>query len=175
VLACMRSMDKVLTKHLLMRGGLPTPDFFAFSEIAFRELGRGGCPAGDRGAARISTRREARGAGLGARDQVRRIGRRRARGARVRVQLRRPRAARAPREGPRAGVSLLEDDARSGAADRRGQAQAGVLLDFEARTRSARPTTSVRRRPEEVTARAQDLAVSRRPAARGATASRAST
>jgi len=39
VLACMRSMDKVLTKHLLMQEGLPTPDFFAFSEIAFRELG----------------------------------------------------------------------------------------------------------------------------------------
>lgn len=39
VLACMRSMDKVLTKHLLTREGLPTPDFFAFSEVAFREFG----------------------------------------------------------------------------------------------------------------------------------------
>jgi D-alanine-D-alanine ligase len=39
VLACMRSMDKVLTKHLLVEEGIPTPDFFAFSEIAFRELG----------------------------------------------------------------------------------------------------------------------------------------
>jgi D-alanine-D-alanine ligase len=39
VLACMRSVDKVLTKHLLIEVGLPTPDFFAFSETAFRELG----------------------------------------------------------------------------------------------------------------------------------------
>ncbi len=39
VLACMRSMDKVLTKHLLVQEGIPTPDFFAFSEVAFRELG----------------------------------------------------------------------------------------------------------------------------------------
>src|SRR3954449_12922131 len=39
VLACMRSMDKVLTKHLLEQEGIPTPDFFAFSEVAFRELG----------------------------------------------------------------------------------------------------------------------------------------
>jgi D-alanine-D-alanine ligase len=39
VLACMRSMDKVLTKHLLEQEGIPTPEFFAFSEVAFRELG----------------------------------------------------------------------------------------------------------------------------------------
>jgi D-alanine-D-alanine ligase len=37
--ACIRSMDKVLTKHLLVEAGIPTPDFFAFSETAFRELG----------------------------------------------------------------------------------------------------------------------------------------
>ena len=39
VLACVRSVDKVLTKHLLLEAGLPTPEFFAFSETAFRELG----------------------------------------------------------------------------------------------------------------------------------------
>src|SRR5204863_3943984 len=39
VLACMRSVDKVLTKHLLIEAGLPTPEFFAFSETAFKELG----------------------------------------------------------------------------------------------------------------------------------------
>jgi D-alanine-D-alanine ligase len=39
VLACMRAIDKVLTKHLLVDAGLPTPDFFAFSETAFKELG----------------------------------------------------------------------------------------------------------------------------------------
>jgi D-alanine-D-alanine ligase len=39
VLACVRAMDKVLTKHLLIEAGVPTPDFFAFNETAFRELG----------------------------------------------------------------------------------------------------------------------------------------
>jgi D-alanine-D-alanine ligase len=39
VLACIRTMDKVLTKHLLLREGLPTPDFFAFNETAFRAFG----------------------------------------------------------------------------------------------------------------------------------------
>jgi D-alanine-D-alanine ligase len=39
VLACIRCMDKVLAKHLLMEAGVPTPEFFAFSELAFRELG----------------------------------------------------------------------------------------------------------------------------------------
>ena len=37
--ACMRCMDKVLTKHLLVQEGIPTPAFFAFSEVAFREFG----------------------------------------------------------------------------------------------------------------------------------------
>jgi D-alanine-D-alanine ligase len=39
VAACIRSWDKVLTKHLLRDEGIPTPDFHAFSETAFRELG----------------------------------------------------------------------------------------------------------------------------------------
>jgi D-alanine-D-alanine ligase len=39
VLACIRSVDKVLTKHLLLEAGMPTPEFFAFSETAFKELG----------------------------------------------------------------------------------------------------------------------------------------
>ena len=39
LLACIRAMDKVLTKHLLVANGLPTPEFYAFSETAFRELG----------------------------------------------------------------------------------------------------------------------------------------
>jgi D-alanine-D-alanine ligase len=41
VLACMRATDKVLAKHLLMEAEIPTPDFFAFNETAFRELGAG--------------------------------------------------------------------------------------------------------------------------------------
>jgi D-alanine-D-alanine ligase len=39
VLACVRSMDKVLAKHLMVESGIPTPDFYAFNETAFRELG----------------------------------------------------------------------------------------------------------------------------------------
>jgi D-alanine-D-alanine ligase len=39
VLACMRAIDKVLAKHLFIEAGIPTPEFFAFSETAFRELG----------------------------------------------------------------------------------------------------------------------------------------
>jgi D-alanine-D-alanine ligase len=39
VLACVRAMDKVLTKHLLLEADIPTPEFFAFNETAFRELG----------------------------------------------------------------------------------------------------------------------------------------
>jgi D-alanine-D-alanine ligase len=37
--ACARCMDKVLAKHTMREAGLPTPDWFAFNETAFRELG----------------------------------------------------------------------------------------------------------------------------------------
>jgi D-alanine-D-alanine ligase len=39
VSACIRAADKVLAKHAMLDAGLPTPDFFAFNETAFRELG----------------------------------------------------------------------------------------------------------------------------------------
>jgi D-alanine-D-alanine ligase len=39
VLACVRSWDKVLAKHLMGEAEIPTPEFFAFNETAFRELG----------------------------------------------------------------------------------------------------------------------------------------
>lgn len=39
VAACGRCMDKVLAKHELRGAGVPTPDWFAFNETAFRELG----------------------------------------------------------------------------------------------------------------------------------------
>ncbi len=39
VAACVRCWDKVLAKHLLRDHGIATPDFHAFSETAFRELG----------------------------------------------------------------------------------------------------------------------------------------
>jgi D-alanine-D-alanine ligase len=39
VAACARCMDKVLAKHAIREAGLPTPDWFAFNETAFKELG----------------------------------------------------------------------------------------------------------------------------------------
>jgi D-alanine-D-alanine ligase len=39
VAACARCMDKVWAKHDLRSAGVPTPDWFAFNETAFRELG----------------------------------------------------------------------------------------------------------------------------------------
>src|SRR4051794_11516496 len=41
VLACMRTIDKVLTKHLCLEAGIPTPPFFSFNETAFERLGAG--------------------------------------------------------------------------------------------------------------------------------------
>jgi D-alanine-D-alanine ligase len=41
VAACGRCMDKVLAKHELRDAGVTTPDWFAFNETAFRELGAG--------------------------------------------------------------------------------------------------------------------------------------
>jgi D-alanine-D-alanine ligase len=39
VAACARCVDKVMAKHELRSAGIPTPDWFAFNETAFRELG----------------------------------------------------------------------------------------------------------------------------------------
>ncbi len=37
--ACARCIDKALAKHAIREAGLPTADWFAFSQTAFRELG----------------------------------------------------------------------------------------------------------------------------------------
>jgi D-alanine-D-alanine ligase len=37
--ACIRCMDKVLAKHAMRDAGIPTPDFHAFAQAAFGELG----------------------------------------------------------------------------------------------------------------------------------------
>jgi len=39
VSACIRCADKVIAKHQMLDAGIPTPDFFAFNETAFKELG----------------------------------------------------------------------------------------------------------------------------------------
>ena len=41
VAGCIRCMDKVLAKHLLREAGVPTPDWVAFNQTAFRDLGAG--------------------------------------------------------------------------------------------------------------------------------------
>jgi D-alanine-D-alanine ligase len=41
VAASMRCADKMLAKHTLRDGGLPTPDWVTFSDSSFRELGAG--------------------------------------------------------------------------------------------------------------------------------------
>lgn len=41
VLASIRCMDKVLAKLMFEEAGIPTPDFVAFNETAFREFGAG--------------------------------------------------------------------------------------------------------------------------------------
>jgi D-alanine-D-alanine ligase len=46
VAACTRCIDKVLAKHELRAAGIPTPDWFAFNETAFRELGAADALAG---------------------------------------------------------------------------------------------------------------------------------
>src|SRR5437764_2912741 len=42
VSACIRAADKVLSKHAMRDSGIPTPDFYAFSETAFQALGAAG-------------------------------------------------------------------------------------------------------------------------------------
>ena len=39
VSACIRAADKVLAKHAMRDTGIPTPDFYSFSETAFQALG----------------------------------------------------------------------------------------------------------------------------------------
>ena len=68
-------MDKVVAKHELRDAGLPTPDFYAFSQAAFEELGAGrALPALEE---RLDFPIVVKPAapGLGARDQVRAHGR----------------------------------------------------------------------------------------------------
>jgi D-alanine-D-alanine ligase len=41
VSSCIRCADKVLAKHMMRDAGIPTPDFYAFNQTAFEELGAG--------------------------------------------------------------------------------------------------------------------------------------
>jgi D-alanine-D-alanine ligase len=161
VLACMRCMDKALTKHMLLEAGLPTPDFFAFSEIAFKELGAGeALPAiEERLGFPVVVKPAAQGSALGIKF---------ARDARDvpealiaafsyddRVLLERH------VEGRELAVSILEEDAVPRALPIvEAKPRQEYFYDFEARyeigkTAFACPADL----PDDVTARAQELAV----------------
>ena len=133
--ACMRCFDKVLTKHALRDGGLPTPDWVSLGEIGFRSWGP------PRRSARIEQRLRfplvvkpvSQGSSLGVKFARTPDGA--AGGARRRALLRHARAARAPRRGPRAGGLAARRRRRpaAGAADRRGGAARAEFYDFAAR------------------------------------------
>ena len=78
--------DKVLAKLAMRRAGIPTPEFFAFNETAFRDLDAGqALPAAV--APAVPDRRQARQPRLGARDQVRALSGRGPDGPRRRLLL----------------------------------------------------------------------------------------
>ena len=133
VLACMRCMDKVLTKHLLIEAGHPDAGLLRVQRDRVQGARRRRRAAGDRGAARLPGRGQAGRPGVGARDQVRAHGRRRARGADRRLQLRRPRAARAPRRRARAGVSICWRRPARRCRSSRPSRRSEYFFDFEAR------------------------------------------
>ncbi len=70
VLACVRTTDKVLTKHMLVEASIPTPSFFSFTETAFKQLGAADTlPAIEAGLG-YPDRRQAGPGRLGARRQA---------------------------------------------------------------------------------------------------------
>ena len=67
VAACARCIDKVLAKHALREAGIPTPDWFAFNETAFRELGAADALDGIERRLELSAGNQAEPRGLGTR------------------------------------------------------------------------------------------------------------
>ena len=117
VAACARCMDKVAAKHILREAGIPTPDWFAFNETAFGQLGAADALGEIVRPARVPARRQARQPGVLAGGQVRLGGGRAAGGPGRGLQLRRPGRARELRRGAGAGGRGARLRA---AADRRG-------------------------------------------------------
>ena len=161
--------------------GLPTPDFFAFTETAFKELGAAEALRRDRGAARLPDRRQARRPGQRAGHPVRRA---RRRTCRARWWPRSPTRARccSSATSPAATSRSRSSTARRCRSSRRSPRTG--FYDFEARYEIGRTDVRLPGRPagDDVTARAQELALdgpraarlprllARRPDARRATA-----
>ena len=142
---------------------MPTPDFFAFSEIAFKEFGAAeALPAiEERLGFPLVVKPAAQGSALGIKFAA--SAERRARGADRRVQLRRPRAARAPRRGPRAGRRPARGRRRACEALPIVEAKPkrGVLLRLRGPLRDRQDRLRLPRRParRRRPTRAQELAV----------------
>ena len=147
VSACIRAADKVLAKHAMRDAAIPTPDFYAFSETAFRELGAAQAlpaieerlqfpivvkPAGQGSALGIKFARtpsDVPGALVAAFSYDRK------------VLLERYVAGRD------LAVSIIDEDGRAaGAADRRGGARAGGLLRLRVALRDRAHAVRVPRR-----------------------------
>ncbi len=138
--ACARCMDKSQSKPAIREAGLPTPDWFAFSQTAFRELGAAdalrrleeslGFP--------LVVKPSRGGSSLGVKFAA--GGGRGPAGPGLRLQLRRPRAARALRRGARAGGQRAR---RRGAAGGGGDSRARATpTTSKPATRSAAPASS---------------------------------
>ena len=161
--ACIRCMDKVVAKHALRDAGIPTPDFYAFNQTAFEELGAArALPAiEERLEFPIVVKPAGQGSALGikfartAADVPERAGRG--------VLLRHEGAAGALRRRAATSPSRCSSrpDGPGGAAGGRGDPGhrgllrlRGALRDRRARASSAPPTCS-----PELTLRAQELAL----------------
>ena len=148
VLACMRSHGQGADEAPARAGGHPDAGLLRLQRGRVPGVRRRRRAAGDRGAARVSAGREAGGTGIGARDQVRGLARGRARGTGGGVQLRRPRAARAVRQGPRAGGRAARGRTTGVEALPIVEAkpkQRSTSSTSRPATRSGRPTTRARR------------------------------
>ena len=173
VAACIRCIDKALAKHELRAAGVPTPDWLAFNETAFRELGAAKALDGLEERLGLSAGRQAEPRRVGARGEVR--------GRSARRSRRRWSSAfsyddRVLLERFVDGRELaVERPRRRAAAGRRGDPDAGDRYDFEARYEIGRTSficpaelTARRRRPSPPP-RSAPTRRSGAPASRGST------
>ena len=168
VSACIRAADKVLAKHAMRDGGIPTPDFYAFNETAFEELGAAQALPAIEERLQFPIVVKPAAAGLGARDQVRAH---RRPTSPPRWSPPSPTTARccssATSHGRELAVSILDDgrraaraaDRRGGAPSRRTSTTSSRATRSAARGSSARPSST--RSPNAQRDRARDVRAAR--------------